>query len=62
MIRLSFCFKCDAITLNSESDECACGTEFYPVEKHVPDETRIYANDSILEIQTPRGERKPFEG
>jgi hypothetical protein len=40
-INVAECIHCGSLTLNPESDECACGEELYPVSKTVPPGTRI---------------------
>jgi hypothetical protein len=38
---LTECVHCGHVTLNGESDTCACGQELYPVSKNVPPGTRL---------------------
>ncbi len=40
-VTLSECHWCASVTINAQSDTCACGGEFYPVSKVVEAGARI---------------------
>ena len=40
-VEIAECIHCESLTLNPESDRCACGGELYPVVKIVPPGTRV---------------------
>jgi hypothetical protein len=40
-VEIAECIWCDCVTINPESETCACGEEFSPTTKRVPPGTRI---------------------